>query len=397
MICKNKRCHRDIPEDARFCPYCGKNQSPDVRRRRKRGNGEGTVYKRSDVKSTPWVALTPARMDELGRMKPEKIGSYATEQEAREALRLYQIQPTTRLSVTFKELFEEWFPIGTDGRSHQTKSSYTAAYKKMWSIKDKKFRELRTADMQRIIDFYKGDHTEIDENGVPLKNSDGTPKRRSGLSHSSLNNIVTVLGCLYTYAMQNDIVSKDYSKYVVVPPAADPKIECFTDLELKKIEKSVGKIPYADYIYIMCYTGHRVSEFLALDSLHYDSKERVFMGGNKTSAGKNKIVPVHPKIQHLVEQCIAIGGTTIFCNQENKEPFSYNDFSRVYKHALSAIGVRVLSPHATRRTFATRLDEYGVSKSDIRALMGHAGADIDDRHYIKKRVEKLRKAISKIA
>ena len=155
----------------------------------------------------------------------------------------------------------------------------------------------------------------IDENGVPLKNSDGTPKRRSGLSHSSLNNIVTVLGCLYTYAMQNDIVSKDYSQYVVIPPAADPKIECFTDLELKKIEKSIGKIPYVDYVYIMCYTGHRVSEFLALDSLHYNSNEKFFLGGNKTAAGKNKIVPVHPKIQHLVDQCIAIGGTTIFSRE----------------------------------------------------------------------------------
>lgn len=397
MICKNKRCHRDIPEDAKFCPYCGKNQSPGARRRRKRGNGEGTVYKRSDVKSTPWVALTPARMDELGRMKPEKIGSYATEQEARDALMDFKAHPISRLSATVEDIYQEWLPIGTTGRTHHTLQIYQAAYKKLWSIKKRKFRDIRTADLQRIIDYYKEEHLELDENGKMILDKSGKPKKKDGLAFPTLSSIVTLLGCMYSYAIQNDIVIKDYSNFIILPPKPAPKKDYFTDIEFKKIENAVGIVPYADYIYIMCYTGHRVDEFMKLDAQHYDSKNKLLLGGNKTTAGKNKIVPVHPKIQPLVDECLARGGETLFCNKATGRPFHYEAFRAEYDKALKTIGVRPLTPHATRRTFATRCDEFGVSKSDIRALMGHSGEDIDDRHYINKTVERLQKAISQIA
>lgn len=46
---------------------------------RKRENGGGSVYKRSDIVHRPWYAVTPAQYDaETGKTARETIGHYAT-------------------------------------------------------------------------------------------------------------------------------------------------------------------------------------------------------------------------------------------------------------------------------------------------------------------------------
>ena len=54
MICKNTKCVREIPEDAVFCPYCGRKQKSPDRKTKSRGNGLGSVYKLSSGK---WAAV----------------------------------------------------------------------------------------------------------------------------------------------------------------------------------------------------------------------------------------------------------------------------------------------------------------------------------------------------
>ena len=60
MICPSKKCGREIPEDASFCPYCGRKLQKDPQKRKSRGNGLGSVYKRGDkwlaVKTVGWIA-----------------------------------------------------------------------------------------------------------------------------------------------------------------------------------------------------------------------------------------------------------------------------------------------------------------------------------------------------
>ena len=373
MICKNKRCRAEIDDGYKFCPYCGKAQEPQKRRSARRGNGSGSVYKRADLKARPWVAVTPAVWDEDGKRTTQVIGYYATAQEATDAIESYRKHPTTRLNITTEKLFAEWSAIAYKDISKQTKDNYDAAWKKLSQLKGSSFRELRTAQLQEQID------------------------RVSDMSFSTLSKVKALLTQMYDYAVQNDIIDKNYAKFIRLPKKEKTIKDCFSDLELKKIEQAVGIIPWADVILMMCYTGFRVTEFLTLTQHCYDRQAGTLTGGLKTDAGRDRVVPVHHKIKPLLEDWIEKGGDTIICRDDGS-PMNANYF-RKYKYypTLEAIGVRKLSPHATRHTFATRLATAGVRAEDIQALAGHEDYSMTANVYIHKDVDALRRAVESMA
>lgn len=55
--------------------------------------------------------------------------------------------------------------------------------------------------------------------------------------------------------------------------------------------------PWVDSILIYIYSDWRVSELILMSTEDIDLKVRTFKGGLKTSAGKNRIVPLHSKIK----------------------------------------------------------------------------------------------------
>lgn len=70
---------------------------------------------------------------------------------------------------------------------------------------------------------------------------------------------------------------------------------------------------------MLCYTGFRVSEFLSLTrfSCHPESGGYL-QGGLKTSAGKNRIIPIHPVIRPYLSAWLEKGGDTIICDDHGK-------------------------------------------------------------------------------
>lgn len=371
-----KKCHKELSSEWIHCPWCGKKQVYTPRRKIKRENGTGSVYKRSDLKNRPWVAATPAKID-----KPaEIIGYYATAQEAKDALAEFIKSPTTKLNITLQGLYEEWWPIGMKGKSKQLEDSYRAAWNKLEPLHNQKFRELRTAQFQEIIDSYN-------------------------LSRSSLSDIKTLLSLLYKYAMQNDIVNKNYAQFIKLPKEKKSVKPAFSDLELKTIEKSIGQAKFADWIYFMCYTGLRITEFLSLTRFQVYIKNDIVAlhGGIKTEAGEDRIVPIHEKIKPILFEWMEKNGEVVFCRPDGS-PYTADYFRKhCFYPALEEMGIqenkspRRLTPHATRRTFATMLSKANVREEDFIAMMGHTDYSVSVESYIYQTAEKLKPVIEKIS
>lgn len=352
-----------------------------MKKRNKRENGSGTICYRANRKTKKWVVFAPASItwsEKEGKAKTtrKQIGSYATYEEAKTALKEFLVMPSPRYNMTLQDAYDEWsgrfYAKQDTGKS--SVASYTAAWAKVPAyLRRMKMRDIRTAMYQQIID----DHADM--------------------SASSLNNIKIVLKACCEYAEQNDVISKNYASFIELPKKEQTEKEAFSELELEKIAQAVGTVPYADVIYLMCDTGFRISEFLSLTRFSYNREAHTLTGGLKTKAGKNRIVPlVDPLSIQIVEDWIAKGGDTIFC-QEDCKPWTSNAFrNHVYYQALEKIGVRRLTPHACRHTAITRAAKADVRPEAMMAKFGHASYDIEVQRYIHPDAETLANEFAKV-
>ena len=408
--CINKRCNRELQDDFIFCPYCGKNQSSDKPKSRRRTKGTGSIYIRKDNKSKPYAAASSATGKQV------YLGAFATKREAENALKDYEYNPVNGFNMTLEQLHEKWIKTKAyDRLGKSVKSNYVSAWIKLEPLHKRKFRDLRTSDYQYIIDYYDNPHHEVgaggklkylDKNGKGTYKVTNTPKICEGLGYSALHKVKCLLTTLYTFAMKEDIVNKDYATFIELPEQEETTATRFTEVQLELIKQNICKVPYMDYIYIMCYVNFRVSEFLELTPDRYkvtDSGIHYFVGGKKTDAGKDRIVPIHPKIQQLVQSCINNNGETIFCRIHEGSEFGKamnKDYFLKYcfRPAMQAIGLGdEYTPHSCRRTFSTRMSAAGAREEDIIALMGHTDYKVDIDHYIIQEVDTLYNAIKLLA
>lgn len=333
----------------------------------KRENGTGTVYYDRSKKYRPWVV----RVTFEG--KRTYLGSYETEEEAWDVLNKHNESPNVMVHYTFLQTFEMWKKTAYRNIGSNTRGNYDAAFKKLSSLHNMRMRDIKAYTLEEVMD----------------QNSD--------LSSSSLKKMKTVLSKVFEWAEKNDIVTKNYAKFIELAPAEKEERPAFTDIEVRKIAEAADTVPYADVILVMIYTGFRVTEFLSLTRFSYDAEEKTLRGGSKTKAGKNRIVPVHPKIQPYVEKWLAKNGQTIFCRPDGR-PFTSDNFRKDYfGKTLKQIGVRELTPHATRHTCATMMSKFGVRPEDSMKILGHASYDVTAEYYIHQDTEALRNAIEKIA
>lgn len=350
----------------------------------KRANGTGSVVKLSGTRRRPWAVKVSGR-NQYGHVIQKIVSYHEKASEAQLALEEYNRARTSgtapsvdKLSLTVAEVFEAWKAREYRKLKPASITSHNAAWNKRVSrFAGRKMRDLTLDELQALLDD--------DED--------------AGLSQSSINNDAFLIKALYSYSMERDIVGKDYSKYLDIPSvgAKRPR-DALNDLQLARLTQlAADGFPWADTALMLCYTGFRVSEFLQLTRFSYHPGEDEYLqGGLKTSAGKNRIIPVHPKIRPYLLSWLDKGGDTIICDEAGKAipPMKY----REYFHTVAEqIGAPDATPHWCRHTFATRLHTSKADPLTVKWLMGHSTKSDITAHYTHDTIEVLKEAILLLA
>ena len=346
-------------------------------------NNYGSVYKLQGRRRKPWIARITVgwtttinnRGEEVPKQIYQTIGYFATKQEGMDALALHRVQPVSpRANMTMGELYKEWTSMKYQYIGQSTINNYRAAWKHLSKYENVAAKEIRTAHLQSVIDQCF----------------------KAKMSRSTLEKIRIVAVLLFNYAIENDILNKNYAEYIKLPKAEKVKKERFTDVEIKRIEESIPGNPWANTVLIMIYTGLRISEMLNLTVFNVDMANGVITGGIKTDAGKDRIIPIHPKILKYVKEWHDKKGDRLICDDKGKFLSVKKYRTKMYYPALQAANVRQLTPHACRHTFGSLMAEAGVEPINTQKLMGHADYSTTANTYTHLEIEALKKAIERI-
>lgn len=331
----------------------------------KRANGTGSIVYLGANRRNPW-AVKISYQARPGFWKQKYLSYHRTAKEAQAALDDYNhnegfVPSPDKFSTTLQEVYDIWSARKYARAGPSSVTGYKISWKRLSVLASRKMRDITVDDLQRVID-----QTEA-----------------AGLSQSSVNSDYSLMRALYKAAMERDIVQKDCSSFVDIP-SVPPKYEkgSFNDLQLKRIEQLAGDgCPWADTVLMLCYTGFRITEFLTLTRFSYNPEGNYLQGGSKTAAGKNRIVPVHPKIDGYLQSWLSKGGDTIICHPDGSPITAHQYRLKFFSKIMSEIGLPQATPHWCRHTLATHLHIAGADYLAIKRILGHStGGNVTERY-----------------
>ncbi len=361
----------------------------------KRENGSGSIVKRKRANGIKYFAYAPVKYieDDEGNVKAIRtcIGCFEKRAEARFALDDWLKHPTAKINYTLEDVYKDWSPAAFDLISPQTRTNYETCWQKIKAchtpkLPGKQIRQITTGELRDLLNYY----------AKPRQDQDGNEVKP--LSKSYISKLKALLTQLFRHAMENNIIDRNYAELVKLPKMEEGKKRAFTDTEFAILEKGYSKVSGGDAVYALCYLGFRVSEFCALTCFSYDRKNQTLTGGLKTEAGKDRIVPIHPKIKSIVAAWADRRCEALYCDESGKAYNKDTFRAKVWNPVLRELGLsEELTPHSARHTCGTMLSAGGARPEDIQKILGHKDYSVTANTYINQDIGALSEAMQKMA
>lgn len=390
IICPE--CGKEISDRAINCPHCGyplntpSRTKPRIRNGKplKMPNGDGCIYRLSGRRRKPYAVRKTAGWiidPDTGKSKQTYInlGTYATRSEAMQALSAYNADPydLSASMITFEEIYARWSEehfktiVPSAQRVWKSAFSYCEPIHKM-HMKDIKVNHLE----QTIKNAQVGDSIKV--------------------------RMKSLFNQMFRYAMKYEIVDKNYA--LLCDGIKKPKPEIvripFSDAEIQKLWDNI-QIPFADMVLIGIYTGFRPTELCVLQIDNIDLDQQIIIGGLKTDAGKNRIVPIHPRIGELIQKnhnhATEMHSDYLFNDDNCKQvaSLSYDQYRERFNRVMNQLDM-VHKPHDTRHTFITKAKKANMNEYILKMIVGHVVPDITESTYTHRTVDDLHWEIQKI-
>ncbi len=340
----------------------------------KKANGTGSITKLSGKRRKPYIVrVTLGWNENTGQQIRKTIGLYSTQKEANKALADYLDTPyDLELSnISFKDIYDKWSKLKYPKVSHSAILGYQSAYDNVEKLHNMKIKDIKTRHLQEAMDS--------------CSKGQATKKK-----------IKYLFGQMFAYALQNDIVSKDYSKFVDIgKDTTENKREPFNNKEIAILWQHLDDIEFIDTILIMIYSGFRIGELLELKIENIDLINQTMTGGLKTEAGKNRLVPIHSKILPLIKKRYNKEQKYLIVNFKGKQMKYDNYYREKFIPIMEQLNMNH-RPHDCRHTFATLLSNADANATAIKKMIGHESYITTEKIYTHKDTEELRKNIELI-
>lgn len=408
MLITCPECSRNVSDKANICPGCGYPIQPKEekatkpakkiykRKRMRLPNGFGriTEIKNKNLRN-PFRVMITVGVDDTGRpigklLQPKAY--FKTYNEAYQALMEYNKDPfSLENDMTVSELYELWVPEYAKGVSKSRVASIKAAWNYCSPLKNTKLHEVKPMDIKNII-----------ENGVRY---DGKGKEIK-ITQSNSIQVKVLFSMMFDFAIERGLLDKNSARVVKNKKEIsnsknknEMSHTAYTEEEINILLNNLDD-PICSFIVIQCYSGWRPSELLNIPIESIDIDNWIFTGGMKTEYGIDRSVPIHSKIQKVIEKLYNSskkdGDKYLFVNKSG-ESLPYRTFSERYYKTLNRLNINLEhKPHDGRVTFVTKAKNANLDEYAIKRIVGHSIIDLTERVYTERSIEWLRDQIEMI-
>lgn len=398
---------------------------------KKRANGKGSAIYLGDNRDKPWGARITIGKDINGVAIRHFIDTFKTQLEALVCLENYHNNPyplyikddkynrivtfpinpypivatqnprkailekIKKDNYTFKQLFEDFkrikcptyeeiqkeriYHIKPKGKlSYNYYMTLQTAFNYCKDLYDIVYKDLRTSDFQEFIN-----------------NSDK--------GNTSLAQILNLFKKLDAFAIEQGIIDKSFSQFVTFSKEKEKTTrKPFTYEQIQYLwnisPKNKNEDFVRDFLLIALYTGARAEEILSLYTKNIFLDKNYIIGGIKTSAGKDRIIPIHHKIKPIILKYYNKQNEFLFMNEKQTSRKTYRSYLKNYTYSFieNHPFLEHRTAHECRHTLLTELKKINIKDYIINAIIGHSNGNVGEDVYTHISIDELIESIENI-
>lgn len=361
-----------------------------MKKKRRRGNGEGTIFE--DKKNKRWIGQYISGIAEDGKAIRKSVYG-KTQKEVVNKLNevkyqmnndIYVEKNGIKLVKIMEDIREEKLASNTISGGQYARLKWTINKIKNSKLGEMKIQDVTKNDIQEFLNSIK----DLSDSYIKkLYEQFVQAYRRAEIKK------------YITYNPMYEVIKPKSDKQTKVVEALDINVQkAFTEYLNKA---SIGDEPYKNIFLIQMYMGLRIGEVLALSTKNIDlenkllyvkrtltnDKEFAIILGNKTKTyAGNRTLPIPDFLVPIFEEQLKYANgnlhNLIFTTNDNyiRTSAINKELKRIFDEELKTSSKNI-STHCLRHTYGTRCIEAGMTAVVLQRLMGHKDVTVTLNTY----------------
>ncbi len=361
-----------------------------MKKKRRRGNGEGTIFE--DKKNKRWIGQYISGIAEDGKAIRKSVYG-KTQKEVINKLNevkyqmnndIYVEKNGIKLVKIMEDIREEKLASNTISGGQYARLKWTINKIKNSKLGEMKIQDVTKNDIQEFLNSIK----DLSDSYIKkLYEQFVQAYRRAEIKK------------YITYNPMYEVIKPKSDKQTKVVEALDINVQkAFTEY-LNKV--SIENEPYKNIFLIQMYMGLRIGEVLALSTENIDlknkllyvkrtltnDKEFAIILGNKTKTyAGNRTLPIPDFLVPIFEEQLKYANgnlhNLIFTTNDNyiRTSAINKELKRIFEEELKTSSKNI-STHCLRHTYGTRCIEAGMTAVVLQRLMGHKDVTVTLNTY----------------